>query len=56
MRNLALDWAETVVFDLIIFNIAPTDLGDLRICRAFQKKGQPVPVLAMRVEVSKGGV
>ena len=46
----ALDWAETVVFDLVIFNIAPTELDDLRIYRDFQKKGQPVPVLVMKGE------
>jgi DNA-binding response OmpR family regulator len=43
----ALDWAETVNFDLIILDILLPEMDGLSVCRELRKRGSRVPILML---------
>jgi DNA-binding response OmpR family regulator len=43
----ALDWEETVDFDLIILDILLPEMDGLSVCRALRKRGSRVPILML---------
>jgi DNA-binding response OmpR family regulator len=43
----ALDWEETVNFDLIILDILLPEMDGLSVCRALRKRGSRVPILML---------
>ncbi len=43
----ALDWAETVDFDLIILDILLPEMDGLSVCRELRKRGSRVPILML---------
>ncbi len=43
----ALDWAETVNFDLIILDILLPEMDGLSVCRELRKRGSRVPILIL---------
>jgi DNA-binding response OmpR family regulator len=43
----ALDWAETVDFDLIVLDILLPEMDGLSVCRELRKRGSRVPILML---------
>jgi DNA-binding response OmpR family regulator len=43
----ALEWAETVIFDLIILDVLLPELDGLSVCRQLRTQGQRVPILML---------
>jgi DNA-binding response OmpR family regulator len=43
----ALDWAETVTFDLIVLDVLLPELDGISVCRTLRKRGLHVPILML---------
>jgi len=43
----ALDWAETVTFDLIVLDVLLPELDGISVCRTLRKRGLRVPILML---------